>query len=196
MRKGLLFIVSCLVIGLIFTPSAWSKTKTIKIGINAPMTGDIPKVGEGTKFAAQMWLEDIKAAGGLEVGGKKYPVELVIEDNESKAESAVKVHYKDDYRGRSSFHCRTSVFQAGDTCRRSGQQLQNPHDQPMVNQPRHHQGPTLCFSRLLSGSVPGAGTGQFHQGRIRVHQSCGALRRGQRLSQRGWQSSLKKPGKS
>jgi branched-chain amino acid transport system substrate-binding protein len=94
MRKGLFFIVSCLVIGLIFTPCAWSKAKTIKIGINAPMTGDIPKVGEGSKFAAEMWLEDIKAAGGLEVGGKKYPVELVIEDNESKAESAVKVNTK------------------------------------------------------------------------------------------------------
>jgi len=94
MRKGLLFIVSCLVVGLIFMPSAWCKTKPIKIGINAPMTGDIPKVGEGTKYAAQMWLEDIKAAGGLEVGGKKYPVELVIEDNESKAESAVKVNTK------------------------------------------------------------------------------------------------------
>lgn len=94
MRKGLLFVVSCLVVGLIFMPSAWCKTKSIKIGINAPMTGDIPKVGEGTKFAAQMWLEDIKAAGGLEVGGKKYPVELVIEDNESKAESAVKVNTK------------------------------------------------------------------------------------------------------
>ncbi len=94
MRKGGLFIISCLVISLIFIPSAWCKTKTIKIGINAPMTGDIPKVGEGSKFAAQMWLEDIKAAGGLEIGGKKYPVELVIEDNESKAESAVKVNTK------------------------------------------------------------------------------------------------------
>jgi branched-chain amino acid transport system substrate-binding protein len=94
MRKGLLFMVSCLVVGIIFSPCAWCKTKTIKVGINAPMTGDIPKVGEGTKYAAQMWLEDIKAAGGLEVGGKKYPVELVIEDNESKAESAVKVNTK------------------------------------------------------------------------------------------------------
>ena len=31
---------------------------------------------------------------GLEVGGKKYPVELVIEDNEAKAESAVKANTK------------------------------------------------------------------------------------------------------
>jgi branched-chain amino acid transport system substrate-binding protein len=41
-----------------------------------------------------MWLEDINAAGGLQVGDKKYKVELVIEDNESKAESAVKVATK------------------------------------------------------------------------------------------------------
>jgi branched-chain amino acid transport system substrate-binding protein len=94
MRKSWVFIISCIVISLFFIPSAWCKTKAIKIGINAPMTGDIPKVGEGTKYAAEMWLEDITAAGGIEVGGKKYPVKLVIEDNESKAESAVKVNTK------------------------------------------------------------------------------------------------------
>jgi branched-chain amino acid transport system substrate-binding protein len=66
----------------------------IKIGINAPLTGDIPKVGEGTRFAAQMWLEDITQAGGIQVGDKKYKVELVIEDNESKADSAVKAQTK------------------------------------------------------------------------------------------------------
>jgi branched-chain amino acid transport system substrate-binding protein len=68
--------------------------ESIRIGVNAPLTGDIPKVGEGTKFAAQMWLEDVNAAGGIEVGGKKYKVELIIEDNESKAESAVKANTK------------------------------------------------------------------------------------------------------
>ncbi len=94
MRKGLLFVAFCLVVALVFSPSASSQAQTIKIGLNIPLTGDIPKVGEGSKFAAQMWLEDIEAAGGLEVGGKKYPVELVIEDNESKAESAVKANTK------------------------------------------------------------------------------------------------------
>jgi branched-chain amino acid transport system substrate-binding protein len=68
--------------------------ESIRIGVNAPLTGDIPKVGEGTKFAAQMWLEDVTAAGGIEVGGQKYKVELIIEDNESKAESAVKATTK------------------------------------------------------------------------------------------------------
>jgi branched-chain amino acid transport system substrate-binding protein len=66
--------------------------QTIKIGINAPITGDIPKVGEGTKYSAEMWLEDI--GNEITVGGKTYPVELVIEDNESKGESAAAVNTK------------------------------------------------------------------------------------------------------
>jgi len=88
-------MVSC-VVALCFSTSAWSlgRKTTIKVGINAPMTGDIPKVGEGTKYAAEMWLEDVEKAGGIDVGGTKYPVEIVLEDNESKAESAVKANTK------------------------------------------------------------------------------------------------------
>jgi len=79
--------MACLVMILMIAPMV--QAQVIRIGLNVPMTGDIPKVGEGSKYAAQMWLEDIEAAGGLEVGGKTYKVEIVIEDNESKAESAV-----------------------------------------------------------------------------------------------------------
>ncbi len=56
MKKALFTMVICLVVGLVFSSSASSRAKTIKIGINAPITGDIPKVGEGTKFAARMWI--------------------------------------------------------------------------------------------------------------------------------------------
>ena len=95
MRKIAGLMTVLFVIALFFSPSAFAKRETIiKIGINAPMTGDIPKVGEGSKYAAEMWLEDIEKAGGLEVGGKKYKVEIVLEDNESKAESAVKATTK------------------------------------------------------------------------------------------------------
>jgi len=96
MKKRLLgtLIIISVALAVAFVACGPEAPKTIKIGINAPITGDIPKVGEGTKFAAQMWLADINAAGGLEIGGKKYQVELVIEDNESKAESAVKANTK------------------------------------------------------------------------------------------------------
>ena len=96
MKSVIKGIVWGLIAVLILSTSAWAfgRKKVIKIGINAPITGDIPKVGEGTKFAALMWLADIEKEGGLDVGGKKYPVELVIEDNEAKAESAVKANTK------------------------------------------------------------------------------------------------------
>lgn len=95
MKKLTVWIAVSLAVAMAFSPMALAARKTvIKIGVNAPMTGDIPKVGEGSKYAAQLWLEDIEKAGGLEVGGKKYPVEVIIEDNESKAESAVKANTK------------------------------------------------------------------------------------------------------
>lgn len=93
MRKHKIFAI--LLVGIfLLTACGTAAPETIKIGINAPITGDIPKVGEGSKFAAEMWLEDVVAAGGLDVGGTKYAVELVIEDNESKAESATKANTK------------------------------------------------------------------------------------------------------
>ncbi len=94
MKKIIVGLVLTLLVLTVLAACGASGPDTIKIGINAPLTGDIPKVGEGTKFAAEMWLEDIEAAGGLEVGGKKYKVELAIEDNEAKAESATKVNTK------------------------------------------------------------------------------------------------------
>ncbi|MFZ5823428.1 MAG: ABC transporter substrate-binding protein [Bacillota bacterium] len=93
-KLGLLAMALLLVFSATACTQAGGGGQTIKIGINAPLTGDIPKVGEGTKFAAQMWMDDVNKAGGIEVGGKKYKVELVIEDNESKAESAVAANTK------------------------------------------------------------------------------------------------------
>ncbi len=96
MRKLSLGVILALAAVMAFGLTSCSKQReqVIKIGINAPITGDIPKVGEGSKFAAQMWLADIEKAGGLDVGGKKYKVQIVVEDNESKAESAVKANTK------------------------------------------------------------------------------------------------------
>ena len=96
MQKSIRYILlSVLLIGTFLLSACGQATpETIKIGVNAPITGDIPKVGEGSKYAAEMWQTAINDAGGLDVGGTKYQVELVIEDNESKAESAVSAQTK------------------------------------------------------------------------------------------------------
>ncbi|MBT8342813.1 MAG: ABC transporter substrate-binding protein [Desulfatitalea sp.] len=96
MRKSTLIIAIALSALLVVTLFSCGKKREtiIKIGINAPVTGDIPKVGEGSQFAARMWLEQIQRAGGLQVGDTQYPVEIVVEDNESKPDSAVKANTK------------------------------------------------------------------------------------------------------
>ncbi|MBF0111282.1 MAG: ABC transporter substrate-binding protein [Desulfamplus sp.] len=82
------------VISFICSSIAFAADDTIKIGFNIPLTGEIPKVGEESKFAGQMLMNEVNAKGGIDVGGKKYKLEVIYEDNESKAESAVAVSLK------------------------------------------------------------------------------------------------------
>jgi len=60
---------------------------TIRIGNVAPLTGDIPKVGEEGQFALDLLVEEM--GGQIEVDGQTYDIEILHEDNEAKAESAV-----------------------------------------------------------------------------------------------------------
>jgi branched-chain amino acid transport system substrate-binding protein len=88
MRRAATFVILLLGLSLILSACRPAAPQTIKIGVNAELTGGIPVVGESCKNAAQLAVKQINDAGGLEVGGKKYQIELVIEDNEDKAESA------------------------------------------------------------------------------------------------------------
>jgi len=78
------------------TPGASATTAggTLKVGLNAELTGTIPVVGQSCKNAAEFAIKEVNAAGGLDVGGQKVPVELSVEDNEDKAESAAAVAQK------------------------------------------------------------------------------------------------------
>jgi branched-chain amino acid transport system substrate-binding protein len=59
----------------------------LKIGHVAPLTGAIPKVGEDGKYGVELALDEIDWK--LKVGPHEYKIEILLEDNESKAESAV-----------------------------------------------------------------------------------------------------------
>lgn len=67
---------------------------TLKVGLNAELTGSIPVVGQSSKNAAEFAVKEANDAGGLDVGGTRVTVELVTEDNEDKAESAAAVAQK------------------------------------------------------------------------------------------------------
>ncbi|NPV87425.1 MAG: ABC transporter substrate-binding protein [Anaerolineae bacterium] len=66
----------------------------IRFGLNNEITGDNPVIGASSRKGVDLALEEINAAGGVNVGGKKY--KLVVEelDNEFKPESAAAVAQK------------------------------------------------------------------------------------------------------
>jgi branched-chain amino acid transport system substrate-binding protein len=70
------------------------KSDSIRIGVNAELTGSVPVVGKSCVHAATMAVEEINAAGGIAFADKTRLVELLIEDNEDKAESAAAVAQK------------------------------------------------------------------------------------------------------
>ncbi len=72
----------------------FSPTKAIKIGINAPLSGNLSQTGESTRQAAQLWLKKINEKGGIKTGGKYHKVELVILDNHTDPKGAINVNEK------------------------------------------------------------------------------------------------------
>lgn len=87
MKKRLLVTGLIVFVTLCFSGMGFA-ADVIRVGFNIPLTGDIPKVGEGSKFAGEMLKERINKAGGLKIGNKTYTLEFVYQDNEAKAESA------------------------------------------------------------------------------------------------------------
>jgi branched-chain amino acid transport system substrate-binding protein len=87
MRKGRLLIAVLFCAGLVISPSVWAASDVINIGFPIPLTGDNPDVGASSKNAAEIYLKKFPT---VDVGGKTYKLNFIYEDNEFKAESAVK----------------------------------------------------------------------------------------------------------
>jgi branched-chain amino acid transport system substrate-binding protein len=94
MRKRPIFILLSLLAGLLLVTCSGDKGNTIRIGVIAELTGDMPAVGESCKKAAEMAVKEINDAGGLEVGDKKYKIDLFVEDNAGKAEQSASAAQK------------------------------------------------------------------------------------------------------
>lgn len=88
--KKVAFWLACLVaLSLILTAcTAGGGGDVIRVGVIAELTGDIPAVGASCKNASEMAVQEINDAGGLDIGGKKYKIELYIEDNAGKADQS------------------------------------------------------------------------------------------------------------
>ena len=73
---------------------ARASSDTIKVGMNIPMTGDYAPWGLPGLYGCQIVADNINAAGGFEVGGKKYQIEMVSYDHGYDIEKAVQGYKK------------------------------------------------------------------------------------------------------
>lgn len=94
MKKGMLFFTLMLLVSIAVSACGGAAGDTIKVGVVAELTGDIPAVGASCKNAAEMAVQEVNDAGGLDVGGKKYKIELFIEDNAGKADQSASAAQK------------------------------------------------------------------------------------------------------
>src|SRR5215475_369203 len=66
---------------------AWAQA--VKLGAVVPLTGRYGGGGAQVRAGYEIAVEQINAAGGISVGGKKMPIELVLLDDESDATKTV-----------------------------------------------------------------------------------------------------------
>lgn len=89
MGMGLLGIALVMVI-LSSDPVLAATKKEILIGTNLPLTGMLASAGQEQRWSYEQAVNDVNASGGIFVKelGKKLPVKLIVEDDESNAGKA------------------------------------------------------------------------------------------------------------
>lgn len=68
--------------------------KTVKIGMNIPMTGDYAPWGLPGLYGCQIVADDLNAAGGVDIGGENYAIEMVSYDHGYDIEKAIQGYKK------------------------------------------------------------------------------------------------------
>lgn len=84
--KYLAAAITCLGVSAALPASA---QETLKIGALVTLSGPGAAWGQGMKNAGELAADQVNAKGGLEVGGKKYKVEIVSYDDKYQANEAV-----------------------------------------------------------------------------------------------------------
>jgi len=79
------FQVKLLAAAIALTGSAFA-ADSIKIALTGPFSGGSAPMGVSTRDGAKLAIQEINAAGGVNFGGKKHPIEIVERDDEAKNE--------------------------------------------------------------------------------------------------------------
>ncbi|MBL8966711.1 MAG: ABC transporter substrate-binding protein, partial [Spirochaetaceae bacterium] len=89
--RALLCSVLVVALALVGCAGGGQKSDTIKVGWFGALTGDQAVWGENELNTVKMLFEEYNAKGGIDVGGKKYKLEVIGYDNKGDAQEAVNV---------------------------------------------------------------------------------------------------------
>ncbi|HZC54757.1 MAG TPA: amino acid ABC transporter substrate-binding protein [Xanthobacteraceae bacterium] len=68
---------------MLFAAPAFAQGDTITIGMTTSLTGPLNVDSLGLQRGAEMWRDEVNAAGGIKAGGKSYKVKFVSYDDQS-----------------------------------------------------------------------------------------------------------------
>jgi branched-chain amino acid transport system substrate-binding protein len=91
MNKKLLILL--ILVCFLFSVSVAS-AKIIRIGGVAPLTGGSATFGASTRNGCKLAFDEVNAAGGIDIGGTKYLINLVFEDDQGSPEVAANAFRK------------------------------------------------------------------------------------------------------
>jgi branched-chain amino acid transport system substrate-binding protein len=89
--RSVLFVVLILCLALVGCGGNAKQDNVIKIGWLGPQTGDSALWGQAELATVQMMADDYNKAGGIEVAGKKYQIQIVPYDDKGDSVEAVNV---------------------------------------------------------------------------------------------------------
>ena len=82
-------LLAALALTLIIMWPSFAAAQSVKMGAVVPLTGRYGPGGAQVRAGYEIAVEHINAGGGITVGGKKMPIELVLLDDESDATKTV-----------------------------------------------------------------------------------------------------------
>jgi len=66
----------------------------VKIGASVSLSGNLARFGNMVKSGYELWADQVNAQGGIDVGGKKLPVEIIYYDDQSDNQTSAKLTEK------------------------------------------------------------------------------------------------------
>jgi branched-chain amino acid transport system substrate-binding protein len=116
-----------------------------RIGLIAPISGQLAEVGKSSIEAAKLAVEEINASGGLSLGGAPVRLELLIEDGQDRAEASVSAALRLINRDRVSAIVGPQASRNAIPAARVAERAQVPLISPWSTHPETTQGKRWVF---------------------------------------------------